>query len=296
MSLIEEKNPDMEKLTAQLKARELIRSRKITALPVDTEIVAQSLGFEISYRDLPDDESGFSAVIKGKKRIVVNKNHEPKRQRFTIFHEIAHDYLKLPSLHDQPSSPPTLGSYVKRPAEEIACDIFAAECLLPWPLLQPYIEEETFCIETVDFLSEEFQASRLCVASRFADQSPGLHAYVLSENGQVVYVARSKPLQDLQYWISIGLPLPRQSGVHSLLSSGQLLAQASYNGVVWSSSDVAGKLFCEEESFSLPKWGQTASLLTLGKISKDDERSAEDEDYDAELLLELTGILPWRKK
>jgi len=286
----------MEKLTVQLKARELIRSQKITTAPVDAEAVARSLDFEITYKDLPDDISGFSAVIKNKKRIIVNQNHEPKRQRFTIFHEIAHDYLKLPSLHDQRSSPPTLGSYVKRPAEEIACDIFAAECLVPWPLLQPYIEEEAFCIDTIVFLSEEFQASRLSVASRFADQSRDLHAYVLSEEGQVVYVASSKPLQDLQYWISIGLSLPRQSGVYSLLASGQLLAQANYNGVVWSSSDVAGKLFCEEESFSLPKWGQTVSLLTFEKIRIDDDHTADDEDYDADLLPELTGVLPWRKK
>jgi hypothetical protein len=286
----------MDKFMAQLKARELLRSKKITAAPVDAEAIAGSLGFDVVYKDLPDDESGFSVVFKDKKRIVVNKSHELKRQRFTIFHEIAHDYMGLPSLHRQPHSPPTVGTYRTRPAEEIACDVFAAECLLPWSLLGEYLDDEEFSIASVDFLSEQFKASRLCVTSRFADQSRGLHAYVLSENGQVVYVARSKPLQDLKFWIAIGSPLPRGTAAHELSSSGELTKQAGCNAAVWSSSDGADKFYCEEESFTLPKWGQTASLLTLVKISKEEEHDAEDEDYDNELLRPLTGELPWRKK
>lgn len=284
----------MDKFTAQLKARELLRTRKVAAAPVDAEAIAKSLGFEVLYRDLPDDESGFCVPLK--KRIVVNKNHEPARQRFTIFHEIAHIYLELPSLHGQQGAPPTIGSYSKRPAEEIACDVFAAECLLPWSLLEEYLDDEEFSIASVDFLAEQFQASRLCAASRFADQSRGLHAYVLAENGQVVYAARSKPLQDLKLWIAIGTPLPRGTAAQVLLASGELSKQAGCNAATWSSSDGAERFYCEEESFLLPKWGQTASLLTFEKIGKEEERDAEDEDYDDELLPQLTGELPWRKK
>tara|TARA_B100000378_G_scaffold278865_1_gene284002 strand:- start:565 stop:1437 length:873 start_codon:yes stop_codon:yes gene_type:complete len=286
----------MDKIVAQAKAREFLSSRNVNAFPVDAEALAGSLGFQISYKDLPDDESGFSISLKGKKHLCVNRNHDAKRQRFTIFHEIAHEWLQLPSNHNTDPSVPALGTYIKRPIEEIACDIFAAECLLPWKLFKPFVEEEEFILQAIDYLSDEFQASRLSVASRFADQSPGLHAYVLSEGGAIVYVAQSKALRDLKYWIPIGIPLPKHSASHQMIQKNASEGSDGYSAMVWSSSDVAGKLLCNEECFALPKWRQAASLLTFDRVDKNEAIGEQDVDYDSELLPELTGELAWKKR
>jgi len=286
----------MQKIIAQTKAREFLASRKVDSFPVDAESMAKSLGFQISYRNLRADESGFSTTLQGKKILCINSNHSTERQRFTIFHEIAHEWLKLPSYHGEESPEATLGSYLKRPEEEIACDIFAAECLVPWKLFQPFVEEESFDLDMLDYLSNEFIASRTCIASRFADQSIGLHAYVLAEDKKIVYTALSKPLRELRYWISIGVSLPRESAAYALFSMKLPSAKSSYGAFLWSSSDIANKYHCDEEAFVLPKWNQTVSVLSLEKTNRNEVLENHDTDYDPDLLPELTGYPTWKKR
>lgn len=286
----------MNRLTAQIKAREFLSSRKVEAFPVDAESLANSLDFHISYKDLPAGESGFSTTIKGKKIICVNSNDKIKRQRFTILHEIGHDYLKLPSKHGESATEAIIGSYAKRPAEEIACDLFAAECLVPWKLLQPFVDEETYSIDVIDYLSDEFNASTPCVASRFADQSQDLLAYVLIEGQKIVYAARSKPLKDLNYWIQLGANLPKGTAAYALTSNNSTAAEAEYGAYIWSSSDVANAYHCVEEAFTLSTWSQTVSLLTFEKATKTVESEDYDSDYESELLPELTGYPEWKKR
>ena len=74
-------------------------------------------------------ESGYTLTRpNGKRVITVNSVETEERQRFTICHEIAHVILELPSKHDEVPS----WSYAKRDVNEVMCDLFAAELLMPF--------------------------------------------------------------------------------------------------------------------------------------------------------------------
>lgn len=71
----------------------LINRFKRTA-PVDVETLAFALGVPVQYANLDPETSGMiERVADGRFRIVVNANHAPTRQRFTIAHELGHYML-----------------------------------------------------------------------------------------------------------------------------------------------------------------------------------------------------------
>jgi Zn-dependent peptidase ImmA (M78 family) len=68
-------------------ARKLFNHFKLS-IPVDVELLAKKLGFEVHYEDWPDESSGMFFKGPHKSHIIINKNHPTVRQRFTLGHEI----------------------------------------------------------------------------------------------------------------------------------------------------------------------------------------------------------------
>lgn len=287
----------MDPVTAISKARALLRDLAIDAYPVDVEAIAHQQGFHVKFSDqLGPKEAGYVVNIAGKQLIVVNDRDHPHRQRFTIMHEVAHAVLDLPSMHGSSLSQSQLYSYATRPSEEILCDLFAAECLVPWHLIAPLTDEYAFEAVSVQKLSDAFKASQSCVASRFAQASRDLHIYVLAENGQIRNVIASTPAREQQYWIDIGTQLPRGSAADAVLRNGHATGNVECDGSVWSASQAASRFSCYEEAILLGEWGQTLSLLTLEALHPNGQRSVHTATEDDELLPELTGELPWPKR
>jgi hypothetical protein len=287
----------MHPVTAISKARALLRVMAIDAYPVDVEAIAHQQGFQIKFSDqLGPKEAGYVVNVAGKQLIVVNDNDHAHRQRFTIMHEVAHEVLDLPSMHGSTLSQSQLYSYATRPPVEILCDLFAAECLVPWHLIAPLTEEQSFEAATVQQLSEAFEASQSCVASRFAQASRDLHIYVLAENGLIRNVIPSTPAREQQFWIDIGIQLPRSSAADTVLRNGHATGSAGCDGSVWSASRVASQFSCYEEAILQGQWGQTLSLLTLEVVSPDRHLSVCTTAEEDELLPELNGELPWPKR
>ena len=79
-------------------------------------------------------------------------------------HEIAHRALGLPSEHSGVSS----WSYAKRSPNEILCDVFAAELLLPYKLFKPLVEKSDISLAVIDDLAKRCGASNMATGSRFA--------------------------------------------------------------------------------------------------------------------------------
>ncbi|MES9897677.1 MAG: ImmA/IrrE family metallo-endopeptidase [Sedimenticola sp.] len=287
----------MDEVIAITKARGFLKDLGIDRYPIDVNAIAGELGFEIkSSNQLDPNEAGHVVKLPGRQIIVVNSNDLPYRQRFTIMHEVAHEALQLPSNHGNNISSSQLESYTSRPREEILCDVFAAECLVPWHLISPLTEELPFEISTIRKLSDDFQASRTCIASRFAQASSDLNIFVLAENGVIRNVVPSRAVKELRFWINIGIKLPTGSAAESALKTGKSEATVDSDGTLWSTSDSASRFTCYEESIVLEKWSQTLSMLTLeiiGDTGHKPYREYLDED---ELLPELTGELPWPKR
>ncbi|MCK9911184.1 ImmA/IrrE family metallo-endopeptidase, partial [Microbacteriaceae bacterium K1510] len=81
----------MDELSVAMKAREFIRSGGAPALPVSVDAYAARIGGVVRQEALDENEDAWSfRDPDGKYRICVNCAHNPRRQRFSVCHEVAH--------------------------------------------------------------------------------------------------------------------------------------------------------------------------------------------------------------
>lgn len=288
----------MDEFRVILKARQFIRDAEIASAPVDIEHLANSANAKIKIvHDLDDDESGQTTKMKDKHLIIVNGNHRIERQRFTALHEIAHIVLDLPSQHHgQTLTTEKLLSYGQRPQEEVLCDVFAAECLLPYELFSKDVDNADVSLDAVRELAEKYQASLIATGSRFAVNANSPCAFVLSEGGNVRYVSRSKYLSELKGWIDFNIPVPKGSIAHRLIHNGY---GGNYDEIatdVWFSGGIKHHPILAEESIVLREWNQCLSLVWLDEDLLPVRERHELDEEDEPLLKELDGNLPWPSK
>ena len=80
--------------TARYQGEALAEALGFKKPPVNVEQVAKSLGLKVVRVDLGDDISGLLISKGDSTTIAVQESDPPKRQRFTIAHEIAHFHLR----------------------------------------------------------------------------------------------------------------------------------------------------------------------------------------------------------
>jgi hypothetical protein len=279
----------MDELAIALKAREFIRLCGPPALPVSVDAYAAQIGGVVKTEMLQENEDAWSFHDKnGKYRICVNCAHNPRRQRFSVCHEVAHVVLEISSDHSNPS-----WSYSRRPPGEIACDVFAAELLLPYKLFKPRVDAADVGFASISALADEFDASLISTGSRFATFSGELCAFVLSEGGRVRYSARSAHLRDAKAWIKPGSLLSADSYSARVRAGERLSGPEEAEPEQWFEGwERDGSLY--EDARHLGQWDQTLTLLWF-----DDEElpppASERKRWDEETygLRELDGVLPW---
>jgi hypothetical protein len=279
----------IDELNIAMKAREFIRLCGPSALPVSVHAYASQIGGVVAEETLGENEDAWSfRDTAGKFRICVNCAHNPRRQRFSVCHEVAHVVLEIESDHSTPS-----WSYSRRPPGEVACDVFAAELLLPYQLFKPRVDAADMGLASVNELADEFDASLISAGSRFATFSRDLCAFVVSEGGKVRYSARSARLREAKGWIRPGSSLPSESYSARVRAGEKLSTPEEAEPDHWFEDwERDGVLF--EDSRHLAQWDQTLTLLWF-----DDEDLAPPAperkkwDEDSYRLRELDGILPW---
>lgn len=284
----------MDENTAISRARQLLARYEIKIPPVDVLRLAEGEGYVVRESDkLGDKQAGQTFTKAGQRYIIVNGHNHPHRRRFTIMHEVAHHVLGLPSVHGSDVPSDELERFRSRAPEEVLCDVFAAECLIPWQLIQPLSDKHDFSIDAITTLVDRFHASRLCVASRFAQASASTLAYVVAEEGRIKYSVASRSLRDAGVFIRTGVTLPPRSAADQAIRAGRNTAIADMDATEWSHSDAADRFSVHEEAIYQSAWGQTLSLLTFEEeVSV--PRSGLDRDGESEELLpELTGYLSW---
>ena len=289
----------MDEFPTILKARRFVRDAGNNSVPVDVERLAAAAMAKIKFvYDLAEDESGQMTLFKNKHIIIVNGNHREERQRFTVLHEIAHIVLGLPSQHHGAKlKTDVLLRYGQRPEEEVLCDVFAAECLLPHDSFASQVADTDISLEAVKLLAKEYKASLTVTGSRFALNANEPCAFVLSENGRIRYVSQSKYLRDLKAWVNFNAPVPHGSVAQRLMRGDSKIED--YNEIptdVWFDGGVRNRPVMAEESILLREWNQCLSLIWFDEgVKSFPERWEEDED-DRPLLKELDGILQWSSK
>jgi hypothetical protein len=282
----------MDEQDVAMKAREFIAAAGPLAFPVLVDAYARHIGGAVTTEALGEQEDAWSVRLpNGKYQICVNCAHNARRQRFSVCHEVAHVALGIPADHSAPS-----WSYARRSPGEIACDVFAAELLLPYKLFKPRVDATYMGLTAVGELADEFEASLISTASRYATFSRELCALVLSEGGKVRYCARSASLRAAGAWVRPGTPLPTDALSARLragtASTGPEEAEPDQWFEDW---DRNGSLY--EDACHFGQWDQTLTLLWF---DNDDlppppaERKRWEEETQG--LRELDGILPWTSR
>ena len=277
---------------AAMKARKFIAEVGMSALSVLVDRYAGYIGGTVTPETLGEQEDAWSVRLpNGKYQICVNCAHNSRRQRFSVCHEVAHVVLEIPADHSAPS-----WSYARRSPGEIACDVFAADLLLPYKLFKPRVDAADMGLAAISELADEFDASLISTGSRFATFSRGLCAFVLAEEGKVRYCARSTSLRSAGAWVKPG----------SLLPADTLSDRARRGDVTRRAEEVEPDQWFEdwekdgslyEDVRHLHQWDQTLTLLWF-----DDEdlppAPAQRPRWEEESqgLRELDGILPWPGK
>jgi hypothetical protein len=81
---------DMSAGSAEREAAKLLRQLPVETMPVPVEEIAEHLRAAIVRERLESTISGLLLPEGGAKLIAVNSAHHPRRQRFTIAHELGH--------------------------------------------------------------------------------------------------------------------------------------------------------------------------------------------------------------
>ena len=289
----------MNEFPTILRARQFLRDAGNHSVPVDIERLATAANARIKIvYDLADDESGQTAWFKGRHVIIVNGNHREERQRFTVLHEIAHIVLGLPSHHHGARlKTGVLLRYGRRPEEEVLCDVFAAECLLPYHPFAKQVADTDISLDAVKSLAEEYRASLTTTGSRFALNANEPCAFVLSEDRRIRYVSRSKYLNELKGWISFNAPVPQGSVAQRLIQgSSKIEDYDELPADIWFDGGIRNRPVVAEEAILLREWSQCLSLVWFDQsLSAVCKRNDADEDSEP-LLKELDGTLPWPSK
>lgn len=275
---------------AQLKGREFVAEVAPKEVPVPMELYIRHLGAKLKVEnDMEADESGTSFVNDGKLCISVNGNDSAERRRFTICHEIAHFKLKLGSDHKgMPQWSP-----VKRTLNEVCCDIYATELLLPWHLFSPYASRSDISFAALEEISEQFEASLSATGSRFASMSPVPCAFVLVDRGLVKHATRSPSLRESKAWIQPKSSLAPES-VSARLRAGKCGGGCEeVDPDLWFSDWTSGGALYEEARH-FHKWDQTLTLLWGDEEDIQAPRPREEAAIRDDEYRPLDGILPWR--
>jgi hypothetical protein len=283
----------LDEFTVVMRARELINKVSPTTIPVPVQAYVEHVGAVLRVRqDLDANEPGFSFENNGEHFVCVNGNDSDERRRFTACHEVAHIALELPSDHKELP----WWSYAKRPLNEIFCDVFAAELLLPYKLFKPLVDKVDISLAAVDELAKRFGASNMATGSRFATLVRAPCAFVLSEHGKVRYASRSTALRDAKVWIPPRMTLPRGSLSERLRAGGTCNGPEETEATVWFADwDRGGVLL--EDARQLTQWDQTMALLWFEDeevpLPKEESRWREKDEFG---LAELDGNLSWPGK
>jgi Zn-dependent peptidase ImmA (M78 family) len=133
----------------------------IELCPLDVKTLAEKAGIEVDYEPLNEDISGSLRRINGKWRITVNKHHHPRRQRYTIAHELGH-YI-LHRHQEDVFEDHVFFRGVGRSTQEWEANTFASEILMPEDEFKRLVRDG---IDDIDKLAKKFGVSTLALRIR----------------------------------------------------------------------------------------------------------------------------------
>ena len=285
----------MDEADIRQSARAFVARVDVSNIREDLYPYVTAANAKVRKDELGDGESGYTVTKPdGRHIITVNFRETDERQRFTICHEIAHIVLGLESSHEEVPS----WSYAKRHPNEIACDTFAAELLMPYQQWLSAVPKEEPSLGLIQHMADLFGTSFPAAASRFASLTDMPSAFVTMERGAVRYAARSTALRRAGAWIHPRSVIPTGSVAHRIRCSGNSATETGeVSQDVWFDSWEKG-LDLWELSRHYQRTDTTISLLWCDvddfPVVEVDRFGARAEDDGG--IAELTGELLWPER
>lgn len=285
----------MDEIDVQQRARAFVAGVDMNDIHNDLSAYVDAANAKMVNEELDDGESGYTVTKpNGEHVITVNSLETEERRRFTVCHEIAHIVLDLPSSHDEVPS----WSYAKRDPNEILCDAFAAELLMPYQMWKAQAPMDEPSVEVIQRLAQKFRTSFPATASRYASLADIPCGFVTMERGLIRYAARSTALRRLGAWIPPRSPIPEGSVAHRLRTAGTNAIETD---------EVSQDIWFQEWEKGLDLWEmarhyhRSDTAVALLWFSPDDLPDVEVTRFGVRIkeedgLEELTGELPWPGK
>lgn len=287
----------MDEFTVQLKAREFMADLDLSRIDTDLSVYTNKVKARLRTEEMGIGESGYTLTKRdGTSTIIVNELERLERQRFSTCHEVGHLVLGLSSNHKE--TPPW--SYAKRDENEIWCDVFAAELLMPAKGFTADVNKATPSFEMIELLRVKYKTSFSATASRVAALSDYPCAFVTMNSSVIRHASRSSALRKLNAWIAPRTPIPPGSVAFQLVTDSQSTGEDSVAQDVWFMDWVQG-YDLTELSKHYPEYDETFSLIWFDSDDGPDEpvntfTKSDHQSGDSGLLQELDGILPWGKR
>lgn len=130
--------------SAEREAAKLLQRLSVETAPIPVEDIAEHLGAVIVRKPLERTISGLLLRESGAKLIAVNSAHHPRRQRFTIAHELGHlqmhDGAYIVDSTVRINRRDDLSSMATN-SQEIDANAFAAALLMPPALVRSALDQ-----------------------------------------------------------------------------------------------------------------------------------------------------------
>jgi len=196
----------MNEIDVRLRARKFVAEANAGEIPT-MPAYAKLVGARIRSESLGQGESGNAMRHpNGTYIITMNEDESDERKRFTICHEIGHIVLGLPTHHDGP-----MWAGVKRHPNEMACDWFASELLMPHGAFEKRVPSGEPSATVIEELGKVFGASFPATASRYASLVAFPCGYAFMSGETVIYATVNAVFRSKGIRIAFKCPIPHGS-------------------------------------------------------------------------------------
>lgn len=282
----------MNEIDVRLRARKFVAEARAGEIPT-MSAYATLVSARIRSDSLGRGESGNTMRHpKGTYIITVNDDESEERKRFTICHEIGHIVLGLPTHHDG-----SMWAGVKRHPNEMACDWFASELLMPQGAFEKRVPRGEPSAAVIEELGKVFGASFPATASRYASLVAFPCGYAFMSAEEVIYAMVNAAFRSKGVRIACKCAIPSSSVAQRLRAAkarGTEADQVSQD--VWLTNCDSGYDLSELARHN-SEFDETVSLLWCteedlprGEVDRFNRRVDEEPG-----LEELDGALSWEK-
>ena len=247
-------------------ARTLLAQLKLRRIN-DIDSFVALLGLRIREVDADGFEGALVRVPQQLKGIIAIKRsiREEGRKRFTICHEVGHFILPGHGTTDCVCLTEEVESWRKSmPEQELAANQFAAELLLPYQEIRPYVIKRDLTIVRAKEVSNEFHSSLTAACLKCVEVTEERCAVVLSTAGSIKWFRRN---DNFGYFVRVNQRVSNASYASQLFSGMEVDEPFGFVPAdAWlDSENLPSSLRIWEDSIFLPSYDATLTILTIHK-------------------------------